>query len=358
MIKIILTLLLISAKANAVETDSYGAYSLVPLGSTRTLGMGGAFAALSDDASGIYANPAGVALSRWRWNLSTGSNRVVNKEVDLTGDNKKDGLPYLFQYYAVAGRFGAWAIAAGLSSPFKQEMDFFGFYNYKIFIENYSLLISKQWNKKVALGVTIVSEKATLTADETLFGGGSIVSGDAELVYPRIGISFRNGNRTGFGIYYVAERKYTIDPSLNAQVGLGNTFFRDVTIPAKIALGAFIGMGSRIIWVADIDFYQATENMIFTGSPLQSEIPIDNDQKSVLHGGFEMTIVKSSLIDFIWRGGGYQEPPRTYSANERFHFTMGVSFRYSLFTISASYDQAEGFSNTAQTYGINFSAIN
>ena len=48
----------------AQDDPSFGAYGLYPVGSTRTLAMGGAFVGLADDASAIFLNPAGLAKTK------------------------------------------------------------------------------------------------------------------------------------------------------------------------------------------------------------------------------------------------------------------------------------------------------
>ena len=104
------------------QQNPYGAYSLSPQGSTRILGMGGGFAAISDDASGIFANPPGLAMSRWRWDFASGSNQILNKEADITGDGERDGLPYLYQFSALSARFSNWAFAVGTATPYMMNL--------------------------------------------------------------------------------------------------------------------------------------------------------------------------------------------------------------------------------------------
>src|SRR5687768_16445498 len=97
------------------QAERYGTYGLYPHGSTRVMGMGGAFVGLSDDMGGIIYNPAGLARLK-SWGEGGGNiNSVYNLEADLDG-GKKDGLPYYYLYYAGAIKVGNFAFGAGFSS--------------------------------------------------------------------------------------------------------------------------------------------------------------------------------------------------------------------------------------------------
>jgi len=161
------------------------------------------------------------------------------------------------------------------------------------------------------------------------------------------------------GIVYSPERRYDLNESLDSQIAGGVEWFHDVVIPAKLTLGLSYAPSNNLTWVGDVDFYSEVVNAMYVGgSELDTNDAIDQSQKVVIHGGFEYYALKSKNLDFIWRGGGYQEPPRLTFARSRFHYTMGVEIRWGFITVAAAYDQAGDFSTTAQSVGISFSAIN
>ncbi|MGE3759185.1 MAG: hypothetical protein AB7H97_15585, partial [Pseudobdellovibrionaceae bacterium] len=64
---ILISLLWVEDRALAQSSSKsyYGTYSHAPQGSTRAMALGGAYTGLSDDASGIIYNPAGLAFGKW-----------------------------------------------------------------------------------------------------------------------------------------------------------------------------------------------------------------------------------------------------------------------------------------------------
>ena len=77
---ILIIILLLLYNTSVYAADAYGAYGFFPQSSSRVLSMGGAFTALSDDASAIIYNPAGLVQARWSIDISGDQNKIVNKD--------------------------------------------------------------------------------------------------------------------------------------------------------------------------------------------------------------------------------------------------------------------------------------
>lgn len=348
------------------EDVAYGAYGLYPSGTTRVLAMGGAAVGLSDDAGAVLYNPASLSMSHWVVDFASTTNRVVNREVDFDGDNQLDGLPYSILFSSLALRLGSLGWGGGYSQPYSLEFssDYFAPEVTKVLrIESRDMALSWRFGKSWALGLAIHQELVRLGYKDSL--NALDLSSRAEGFYPSIGFRYQNGRKFGLGVRYSPERRYDMDEELDAQIvsylgapSSASEWFHNIVIPAKMTLGGSVRMTGRLIWVGDVDIYAPLRNAIYLGgSSLNWGDQIEERQKIVIHGGFEYAVVNEKNIGFLWRGGGYQEPPRLESSGNRLHYTMGVEIRLGILTFSAAYDQASDFSNIAQAVGLSLSAI-
>lgn len=334
---------------------AYGLYGHYPVGSTRILAMGGAFAGLSDDASALNFNPAGLALSKARYDIQSGSNRIVNKEIDLLGTGEKIGVPYNFSFYSAAVKVGSWAFGAGLSKPYSLNPNS-AYSNTSTLLEvsSYDALIAYQWSSGFSIGITGHYEQAVMAYSYPYMA----IDARAEAIqsYPTVGLSYRPSPRSGFGVSYAPERRFIMDTSANSQ--LGYPLFRNMVIPGKTTLGFFKRTGQSWLWVFDLDLIDPVkEGLSFYDQSSYPRFNIIQQTAMIFHGGFELQVLTSKDVDFLWRGGGYSEPPRFEGYKPRPHFTMGVELRLGPLTLAAAYDQAEGFNNMAQSISLSLKTL-
>ncbi len=343
--------------AHGSET-AWGTYSLTPVGSTRVLGMGGAFTGLADDASAVFVNPAGLSISRYWVDLEGTTNRVVNREYDSDNDEVKDGLPFTSTFISAAARVGSFGLGVGYRKPFEVSDDFGGNAESKseIGIENFAASVSLGIKKYFAVGVTGVQEKARVRYTD--LSSGIDVEDKSESVYPIIGMLLHYDRKLSAGISYTPERKHVIDESLNSQAELSTTtWFRDLVIPQKLSFGLSLLGKRKVLWTGDVDVYSPVSNAVAVGRFANNEGEIINKQQVLVHGGFEWPVLKEKNLELLWRGGGYQEPKRVTAGESRFHFTMGLEFRLGFVVLAASYDHASDYSNVAQSASISINAL-
>ena len=86
------------------DPKQYGGFALFPQGSSRVMGMGGAFAAVADDVFAIPFNPAGLSFSEEIFLFGGTQNRVINREANLAG-GVDFSEPYEFLFFAAAYNF-------------------------------------------------------------------------------------------------------------------------------------------------------------------------------------------------------------------------------------------------------------
>jgi hypothetical protein len=154
-------------------------------------------------------------------------------------------------------------------------------------------------------------------------------------------------------------QKFEVDPSVNQNIGWYSSnqdfgWFKGVVTPERYTLGGFYKASDRLIYAADLDIIKPVENSIFVVNPFSnwsfaSGEEIKTQLVQIPHGGIEYKVVNEKRRGFIWRAGGYREPARSASTEDRLHLTMGVELRLGPFVVSASMDECSGFTNSSQS---------
>jgi hypothetical protein len=359
-LQVFIILLCCHREASAQEKKYYGTYGHTPQGSTRAMGMGGAYTGVSDDASGIIYNPAGLAHATWIADFGSTTNLTVNKEADVNGDSEPDGVAYQFQFNSAAVRLGPMAFAIGQSSPFSTEIQQPGSSrNYaSMQIRSTDVLFATRLGSTVALGVTY--KQTTLSQSYQSFAV-PIIENEVHGVSYTAGISIRPRKNLGLGMDYSPRQEFEVDPNTNLKIQ-NNSFytsygwFQGAKIPEKLSFGGFFRASERLMYAADLDFLRPDSDMIYVESPFNNDLVARQDIKSstvqIPHGGIEYIVLNEKKRSVTWRVGGYREPARIVSAADRLHFTMGVEIRLGPLILSASMDESSGFTNSTQRFGL------
>jgi hypothetical protein len=340
----------------------YGAYTHTPQGSTRAMGIGGAYTGLSDDAAGIIYNPAGLPFGDWTFDLGSTLNLSVNKEVDINNDKKEDGVPLRFQFMSAATHLGPFAFAVGRSSPFSADL-YSSSWNgsqASLRITNSDFLFATKIGSDYSIGLTMHQSLLYSSYKSFNYSWQNEVSGKNYTA----GISYRPEKNLGFGLSYTPMQKFEVDSSVNQNIGwssANDTFgwFKGVVTPERYTLGGFYRASDRLVYAADLDIIKPVENSIFVVNPFSNwSFAANQEIKTQLvqipHGGIEYKIINEKRKGFTWRAGGYREPARSASALDRMHFTMGVELRLGPITVSASMDECSGFTNSSQSTNLVF----
>jgi len=343
------------------QTTYYGTYSYAPQGSARAMALGGAYAGLSDDATGLVYNPAGLSHGTWKFDLGNTSNTTMDREADINNDNTLDGVIFHFDFLALAIRLGSFTLAAGQSSPYSTEIyaksSLFQRAGISILNSDYSL--SYLLTTNFSIGVT--HHYSTLKENYLTYNDNYFTS-KHQGEYSSYGISYRANKDMGFGISYTP--KTIIDvPASEDQVLLNGfpstlNWFKGIALPERYTFGGFFKGSSDLMYIADLDFIHAVENSVLVESPFDNQGNSNFEVKSKLvqipHGGIEYTVFSQAKKSFIWRIGSYKEPARVVGGKDRFHFTMGVELRLGPLVVSSSMDETTGFSNSSQSISLVF----
>lgn len=352
---------LVSAQSLPINsaTKYYGTYSHAPQGSTRAMALGGAFTGLSDDASGLIYNPAGLNHGAWRFDFGSTFNNTINREADVNRDNTLDGVNFQFNFLAVAGKLGPLTIAIGKSSPFAAELYSRNslFQRAGISISNTDYTLALLLTTKLSIGITQHNSELNenyLTYNNTSYK--SVHFGK----YITYGISYRAEKDMGYGLTYTPKMIIDVPDSLNQVSFNGNStdlnWFRGIALPERYTFGGFFRGSSDLMYIADLDFIRPVENSVLVENPFDNQGVYNYEVKSKLvqipHGGIEYTVYSHAKKAFIWRVGSYKEPARISGGKDRFHYTMGVELRIGALVMSASMDESTGFSNSSQSVNI------
>ena len=335
------------------QVPSHGAYGLFPQGSIRVIGMGGAFAALSDDASGMLFNPAGLPHSEWKYDFGASSSRINNEEGSTDFTLNQD---YNAQFYAAAAKFGKnIVLAAGLSSPFELKENSDAIDKELVLISADLALAFKMG--KFSFGVTGHYEQASLKFRNDNFNT-PLAEQENTVFYPTIGLSYR-GNRAGIGVSHTLERVHDIDESVNSS-NSQSFWFRDVEIPSKTTIGVYYQTNKKVLLVLDLDIVDAPENSFLAGSGTDGAntgLLLLEKQQIVIHGGLEYLFLSNRKTEVRMQAGGYQEPARFAGGESRNHLTLGLEVRFGPLQLGVSYDQARDFQNTAASFSLSLGHI-
>jgi hypothetical protein len=345
----------VSLWANS-QTQYYGTYSHAPQGSTRAMALGGAYAGLSDDASGLVYNPAGLGHGQWTFDVGSTSNTTLNREADINGDDTSDGVIFHFDFNAVALRWWRLALAFGQSSPYSTEIYSKSSLNYRagIRILNTDYSVAILLTENLSLGVT---HHAAKLKEDYLYYNTPLIENEQSTQYLTYGLSYRPEKHIGFGFSYTPKTLIDVPNSAN-EVSLNGFpttlyWFKGVALPERYTFGGFFKGAGDIMYIADLDFIRPVENSVLVESPFDGNSSANQEVKPTLvqipHGGIEYIVFSQPKKTFIWRVGSYKEPARVVGGKDRFHFTMGVELRLGPLVVSASMDETTGFSNSSQS---------
>ena len=343
------------------QTYDYAAYGLFPQGSSRAMGMGWAYTAVSDDAGGIIFNPAGLGVGRWKADFGGTNNHIDNREYDVTGNGGGFGLPYTFIFYGGAVRFGTWVLGAGYNSPYNMDYkdESIG-KEQKLSITSLDVVLAKSFAKVFSVGVTGHAETVNL---KYYYVSGTINDDKETTVkgnYFTVGALFKQP-KISLGISYSSSQYFDVDENLNTGLTFGRVWFRDVSIPSKVSIGVKYEAKSDFIIAVDLDKYSVLKKeAIFPGTGDDGDTfattILDKDYQ-VIHGGLEWYLSKSSESEVIWRLGAYNEPTRFLNGSDRSHFTMGLEVRFGPAILSVAYDTAKDFKNSSAGFSLSFGNI-
>lgn len=334
------------------DSNPIAPYRLVPHGSARSMAMGGAYTGLSVDISALVYNPAGLVFGTWKFDVSLESSRISDKEVPSSVDKGDMSQPVDFLQGGLGLRLTDWlAIAGGLSNPYQLKLKNGTTQEASVDLVSAEVAIAVRLSK-FSFGIGYHIEEMTQTYVNEF--EDLDLQEKSTTAYPRFGMAIQ-GKRTSLGLSYASARSFPVDQQANSQMTGGN-WFRNAEVPSKTSLGVAHRLKKRLLVVVDYNVFGSVENAIYPGSGETlfntEDLFVEDETKSLLHGGFEWTVIDKKNTNVLLRGGYYNEPKRLTLGEDRAHFTFGAEVRLGPAKLTVSFDQAPGFTNTSQGFSL------
>ncbi len=354
--------------------------------------MAGAFIAAPDSYAATFTNPAGLSITARETDLGIlAQNNIKDIVVDLNDPRlrvKLDrSLKYIFS--GVSHRFrNGWGVGAAYVTPFKIARDYprttGGFaetHHAEIDVNTLTVAVAKGfWRDRLAVGVGLnywyFREQYGFTTTDPSGAAPNfsrlprVASGfDKEVtswaIMPHAGVIWRPNPWLQVGAAGQPEVGASFDPLIH-DPGLprGVTWFRDVKVPARFAVGAAIFPTPRWRVHVESNYVLHTDATVLVGDSFfggaTRGLPEGRFDVADLRWGSEIqTLDGRNLKAWLW-SGGYYETTRTQgvqNAYSRYHNTVGAHVDPWILKVSVAYDVAEFYDNLAIGVGADLRRI-
>lgn len=324
-------------------------YTLIPEASGRGLGMGGASTALSDNASGVFSNPAGLAFGRWDFDFDLTQTRSSNEQIRSVYSKDKS-QPVDFFGGALTYKLGVWAIGLGVHAPYALHLKE-GYQEARWNRQGVAIVLSRQITKRLALGVSYQLQTLDQSYSDSDTGERGSESSTSD--FYKLGLSYR-ANRSGVGLFYAPGYRFNFDNPRGENLSF--TFFEEAVVPAQWGVGLFHQLHLDLLLAVDLRVFLPQSEALYPGSIGDrfngGSLASVDQQTEVLHGGLEWMLSRSKSTEVTLRLGAYNEPRQFVPDPHRLHFTYALDVRFGPAKVSVSFDQAEDFTNTSQGVSI------
>lgn len=325
--------------------SSYGAYGHYSLGSSRVLGLAGAYTALSEDSNAFILNPAGTGFAKWSYNLDGATNILTNDELNIdsngVGKSQTQNLSLIGAHY----KNKLFSIGIGIVQPYAVGLiNNFSSTKKKLSLKDTALNLSHCPISIFCLGVNIIESKAIQSVSSFLEESEQ----EQTIFNYKYGIAFRINEDFGFGYSHMAKSFWDFrNPKSN--------YFNSVIIPEKNSVGFFYNLkDQKTKIVFDLETYKnpGVFNYVFESNEYSNLVPIADKEVSIFRLGTEQLLLKRNKTSVTWRVGYYREPSRIEPSLDRNHFTLGLEVHIGPAILQAAMDQGKSFNNVSQSLSV------
>ncbi|MBN8537217.1 MAG: hypothetical protein J0M15_09190 [Deltaproteobacteria bacterium] len=325
--------------------SSYGAYGHYSLGSSRVLGLAGAYTALSEDSNAFILNPAGTGFAKWSYNLDGANNILNNDELDIDSNGVGKSQTQNLSLFGVHYKNKIFSIGIGVIQPYAVGLiNNFSATEKKLSIKDTALNLSHCPISNFCLGVNVIESKAT----QSVSSFAEVSEQEHSLIHYKYGMAIRFNEDIGFGYSYTGKSFWDFsNPKSN--------YFNSVIIPEKNSLGFFYNLkDQKTKIVFDLDTFKSpgTYTYVFESNEYSNLVPVADKEVSIFRLGAEQLLMKRTKTSVTWRVGYYREPSRIDTSLDRNHFTIGLEARIGPAILQAAMDQAKSFNNVSQSFSV------
>ncbi len=353
MVKLILALILFFT--SEVHAITYGAYRTFAQGSARSISMGGAFAAVENDASSIWIIPAMIPLTNSSIDVvltqgqsfSTEPTPQSNVETTFRSGYSTFSMSYTFDNQA--------SLAIGTGTPFSEGPDNPAFANSALTIAETRILAGFKFTKDFAIAPLLILRSVS----EKYYGfkdpSGGTVGNEQATNSADMGISlaWKTTERTIMCLGWEPTRVYSLsNPPTISPVGNG---IAPVKIPSITRYGLALKIPEiKTLITTQLDWWTNTNDLsAFIDSQYQGVQTLSkNSSLLVPRLGLQHQFVDRFWVNAWIRTGVYVEQPRVEQHRAREHWTLGVESKIWILDFTFGYDSAPGYANTSASLGI------
>jgi len=352
-----LALFLLSPSSHGSTHDAYFGGTL---GSSRVIGLGGAYRAAANDINAAILNPAGLSFMNSWWDAGLGLSSIQQsyQNPDPQLDWEQSELSNFF--VGVAFKIEKWRdLGLGLAVYSPQKLQLSG-----------SALSDSNQQERLHY----LFEYFALSAPVSIrVVDGLSLGANFKYYEGTTEITFRDRNNTtekqgvgraafDIGLLYQTHPTHRISLTHHFQTTLkfedretktvdGFQPFREARIPHRTYLGNEVRLSDRWNLLFDIGLLYPVKNAIVPGSGLSSNV---SEVKSGQKWGVPYHLGTEYLLKpRRWEGrvGHYYQPSRSNIEPHRFHLTGGLDYFFWYLKIGFAFDVAERFFN----FGLNLS---
>jgi long-subunit fatty acid transport protein len=361
-------------------------FSFVPPGA-RSLGMGGAFIGLADDATAAYTNPAGLTqLVNKEFSLEYRNARFSTEFIagDLpqydTASSREDGVGYLsfvmpFENWAIALyrheflRYSTEFIGAADSDfllPFATEID--------VKAVNYGAAAAFRFNPALSVGVGLAYSQFDLSSVTARPTFGATQDGDDDDVIFNVGVQWKPSDRLSLGAVYRdgGNFEYTANSFFLNQAGqlVERNGFPKEDVEFNVPVSYGVGLNYKVTEnfgvnfdVARMEYSDLTSNVRSSLAPAGPAERAEVGQLSIEDGteirlGAEYVYAESKY-PVVFRAGVWRDPEHTVRfrgepnpdfpnavanalifsvGDDELHYTIGLGVAFEKFQIDVAAD--------------------
>jgi hypothetical protein len=326
----------------------YDGYFGNVVGSSRVIGLGGAYRSVAEGSEGSIYNPAGLSFmdSWWDFDLSFGQYKQRFKSYESFVPINDDSFHF---HLGGAFKVSSWRdFAFGLSiyqphhfsfnSEEKSELGVVEDVAFELSYLVFALPVSMKLFENFSAGLTARASGSNMRFSST---NNSEKTADAYSFGFDLGLKYRWNEKQAYSFTYHFTDRGRFDRSLPPVEGF--VPFRPVARPHRVYLGSSYSWSPKFRSMLDFGVIFGMRNTFVPASQLTSELDgIESGRRlyPVYHLGAEYLFLPGR---FEGRMGHYYQPPRSKLDSHRFHLTGGLDFYFWYLRLGTAIDWARDY---------------
>lgn len=339
---------------------TYAAYRPWALGGARIIALGGAFAAVEDDASSIWISPAMIPQT------NSGLDVVLTQGQAFSSEFQPQSLissetTFRSSFDLISASFvldKQWALALGDGDPYTEGPDNPIFSNSLLALHETRIALGKHITDRLSVSALAIYRTIKEKYSGYLGTSSQTIGSEQQANAWDMGVSLA-WQMDGDWISSVSwESPRTFDLNNPSDLVTQSNGIQPVKIPSVSRLGVTRRWRDvRLLLSTEVDLWTDTAGLsAFIDSQYQGPQTFSlNSSILVPRVGVEHMFIERNWVKSWVRGGFYVEQPRVQQNRAREHWTVGVESKIWILDFNFGFDHASGYANAATSLGISLS---